>query len=126
MAARAFETQSTVPLSPSDQVLYSLIALQTFAGFWELSDEVVNTLCIPRERLGLLDNTVIGGKAGAADDNQNLWVTLLVVRFLETYMQEEKDVWDLVIDKAREWLSERELKDGAEEEVDRVLKEVKG
>ena len=115
---RFLEPNITTPLSPSDEVIYSLISLQTFAGFWELNDELLNTLSIPREKLRF--------KKGGAD-NENAWVTLLVIRFLEAYMQEEKDVWELVVDKARAWLSEGKLVEArAEEEVDRVLKEVKG
>lgn len=125
-ASQAIERQSSDSPSLGDEVLYSLISLQTFAGFWELNDEVVNIIGIPREMLGLLENRIIGEKLDAAEDNQNLWVTLLVVRFMEMYMQEEKDVWDLVVDKARAWLGERTLGEGVREEVDRVLKEVKG
>lgn len=105
------EPKITRPVSPSDKVLYSLISLQTFAGFWDLNDELANILSIPRGKLRL---------------ENRVWVTLLVVRFLETYMQEEKEVWDLVVDKARRWLGESNLEADAEAEVDRVLKEVKG
>lgn len=120
------DRRSSDSTNPSDQVLYSLISLQTFAGFWELSDEIVSILVIPREKLGLLENRIIGDKEDSAEDNQNLWVTLLVVRFLEIYMQEEKDVWELVVDKARAWLGDRKLGEGVAEEIDRVLTEVKG
>lgn len=132
MRAHGATDQATAPLSPSDEVLYSLISLQTFAGFWELNDELVNTLGIPKEKLGLENRAAVGeGEGeGANNDNDknklNVWVTLLVVRFLETYMQAEKDVWELVVEKARGWLVERKLADGVESEVDRVLKEVKG
>ena len=126
MANQAIERQPSDSPSSSDQVLYSLISLQTFAGFWLLTDEVVHILGIPREMLGLLENRIIGEKLDAAEANQNRWVTLLVVRFLEMYMQEEKEVWDLVVDKARAWLGERTIGEGVREEVDRVLKEVKG
>lgn len=41
-------------------------------------------------------------------------------------MQGEKELWELVVDKAREWLDGRNLEPGAEGDVDRFLKEVKG
>ncbi|KAH9206639.1 von Willebrand factor type A domain-containing protein [Leptodontidium sp. 2 PMI_412] len=38
---------------------------------------------------------------GASDE---AWVTMLVVKFLEERMPKEKDVWDLVVKKAREYV----------------------
>ena len=117
-------SDTTTPTCSSDETLHSLIALQTFAGFWEATDSVFNIMGIPSEKLGLENRAM--GAGGDAKHKKNAWVTLLVVRFLEMYMQSEKDVWELVVDKARAWLGETGIESEAKTEVDRVLKDVKG
>ncbi len=116
--------QSKLSMSPRDKVLHGLIALQTFTGSWEANDDVIDILGIPQEKLGLEDKAGEGRGGGAK--NLNAWITLLVVRFLENYMPEDKEVWELVVDKAKQWLVETGMPTEWEIEVDGILKEVKG
>lgn len=118
--------------SPSDRILYSLIDLQNFAGFWE-ADKVTDVIGISWEKLWAVVGpakigAAVGPGAGVGAEYRKFLITLLVVRYLELYMPEEKDVWELVVDKARAWLAERGGlgDDGMEGEVDGVLKTVKG
>lgn len=104
--------------------MHGLIALQTFTGSWEANDDVIDILGIPQEKLGLEDKAGEGRGGGAK--NLNAWITLLVVRFLENYMPEDKEVWELVVDKAKQWLVETGMPTEWEIEVDGILKEVKG
>ena len=37
------------------------------------------------------------------------WVTALVITFVETSFQEERDTWELFVQKASDWLNKPEL-----------------
>jgi hypothetical protein len=77
--------------SISEKVL-AIIALQTFEGSWTDEDEVIEIMGIGR---GVVE------KAGV---ERKVWVTVLVVRWLETRCAEEEGTWGLVVEKARGWL----------------------
>ncbi|KAH7420060.1 hypothetical protein BKA64DRAFT_32173 [Cadophora sp. MPI-SDFR-AT-0126] len=88
-------TTTTPPTSPPDPNLkkvLTLIDFQYFDGTWNTDNKnmLVDILGfeIPKPPLD-----------GATD---KAWVTMLVVKFLEERMPKETDVWDLVVEKARE------------------------
>jgi hypothetical protein len=76
--------------SESEKVL-ALIALQDFEGSWPYDKEVGQIMGfeIPQRPKG---------------GEQKIWVTLLVVCFLEQKMSGEEGTWGLVVEKARGWL----------------------
>jgi hypothetical protein len=76
--------------SESEKVL-ALIALQDFEGSWPYDKEVGQIMGfeIPQRPKG---------------GEQKVWVTLLVVCFLEQKMSGEEGTWGLVVEKARGWL----------------------
>lgn len=47
------------------------------------------------------------------------WITVLVIVFLRVKMAGEKEVWELIVDKALEWLSTR----GAEVKEKKLFEE---
>jgi len=73
--------------------LQKLIGLQTFEGFWELDAPLLVAVGVSKqhkvpERL-----------------HSRLWATILAVTFLEKKMGEEKDAWQMLAAKAKEWLA---------------------
>ena len=76
--------------------LHLLIALQTFAGFWEYSETLLFACSV-----SVTEEMIPKGA-----DSQ-IFATLLAVYFLETKMADEREVWELVVEKARGWLEGR-------------------
>ncbi|KAN0091683.1 von Willebrand factor type A domain containing protein [Hyaloscypha variabilis] len=69
-----------------------IIELQAFDGSWSGSDaEILMVLGLPAE-----DGKVV---------DRQVWVTLLVVKWLEIMASEEEGVWEMVVEKARGWLT---------------------
>ena len=83
------------PKSAADRVL-ALISLQDFEGCWVPTTEV-------DEIMGF--EIPVNPKTG----DQMIWITLVVVCFLEQKMASEEGTWALVVQKARSWLEALEL-----------------
>ncbi|CAO1604662.1 hypothetical protein XANCAGTX0491_008205 [Xanthoria calcicola] len=77
-------------LETDNDKVHAMIEMQDFDGWWE-----------PNEQL-----TQIMGLSNAIGPPQRSkeWVTVLVLKWLDTKMAAEKDVWELVADKAKGWL----------------------
>jgi len=91
------------PATETDS-LHQIIALQSFEGSWELDDPLLLVLKLSRvdaesDVLVKIRNTV--------------WATVLAIWFLEKKMGDQKDAWELVVEKARGWLDG----EGVEKEV---------
>jgi hypothetical protein len=94
--------------------LQSLIALQTFEGFWEWSKDLFDIVRVKE------------GNAAAKMDkglDKKVVATALAVRFLEIKLSVEKESWELIVEKAMGCL---EMQLGSEEKVKEVLKMVDG
>ncbi|KAI4252186.1 MAG: hypothetical protein LQ352_004422 [Teloschistes flavicans] len=72
-----------------NEKVHAVIDMQDFEGWWAYSKDLV-------EMMGL------GGKVRGPKPNE--WFTALVVKWLEVKMRSEKEVWELVVDKAKMWL----------------------
>ena len=97
-------------LSDSDKVL-ALISRQDFDGWWEPSRALADVIGIqeevleaPKQATTMKNKKKMKDKNGKEEQGK-VWTTVVVVVFLEENMQTERDVWDLVVDKARAWLA---------------------
>lgn len=106
MYTPSFETYSASQVFPqtNNQKVHAVIALQDFEGWWEQKGEL----------LAILEIEIVETKTKE-------WITMLVIKWLETKMVGEEDVWELVVEKARGWL---EVQYMGEEEMVRLEKEV--
>jgi hypothetical protein len=104
-AERKKESASKQKVRMSGDKLRDIIALQTFEGFWEWSAELCG---------------IVGVKGDKKKDS--IFATAMAVRFLEVKLKGEKDVWELVVEKAREWLVEQ--CGGDEGKVEKLCAEV--
>ncbi|KAM3425662.1 hypothetical protein BST61_g7606 [Cercospora zeina] len=81
----------------SGSALHDLIDLQSFSGSWQFSDELLQVLDIEDLREKVL-------QAFGGCDDQDVIATSLVVAYFEFVLKEKKDVWEMVVGKARGWL----------------------
>jgi len=92
-----FNTQS--PPSTPGETLDFLISKQGFAGYWLWDSLVFAALRISMESAETIRSEGGWGKAQ--------WATAVVIAFLEERLEGEKGSWELVVEKAREWLAEQ-------------------
>jgi hypothetical protein len=99
---------SPPPVSLSDEaVLDALIALQTFEGYWDWSAQLISLIDMPLSRWNELLSKVRSTGNGAENDEQKRFVaTAAVVAFLEGRLRAKREVWELVVEKARRWLGD--------------------
>ena len=102
------------------QKLLLLISLQDFEGFWEKDKRISQILGVDEETLKSKT------WKGAKKVSEKVWVTILVIIFLEEKMDDVQDVWELVVEKAREWYGKQKGVDFkmVEKEAWDVLKDV--
>ena len=100
-------------LSDSEKV-HELISLQDFDGFYEATETLWEILGVES------GNANRKGGAGIGDD---VWATMLVVCFLEKKMRGEKDLWEMVMEKARLWLK-GQIGDELVEEIEKKARNV--
>ncbi|SMQ45178.1 unnamed protein product [Zymoseptoria tritici ST99CH_3D7] len=85
------------PVDPEKplSLLHKLISLQTFSGAWAWSDELLALLKLsaPEEKI-----------LAQFGDVKDLAATALVVAFLQAHLADDKEVWEMVVEKAKAWL----------------------
>jgi hypothetical protein len=94
MAAAQAPAKDWSTASPSEKVL-ALISLQEFEGYWPGNKAEVG-------RIMSLSSSLKNGNLSS--EEKSIWVTLLVVKFLEEKCADEEGTWALVVEKARGWL----------------------
>ncbi|KAK4504201.1 hypothetical protein PRZ48_005117 [Zasmidium cellare] len=117
VASVQFATSSESTLAKKKQAkkkssgnpLHDLIDLQTFSGSWTWSEEVFAAA-------GLEVNSV---DISILDHNPVVAATALIVAYFETKLADKKDVWEMVVAKARNWLVGQM---GGKEKVEEVLR----
>ncbi|KAJ4293261.1 hypothetical protein N0V90_008543 [Kalmusia sp. IMI 367209] len=87
-------------------LLESIIAHQTFEGSWSFDDVLHEKMGIkPNVTRKAVDSLLVSSKQ-TLDRKQSELVlsTAIVVRFLENKMAENEETWELIVEKAKEWL----------------------
>jgi hypothetical protein len=74
--------------------LHSLISLQTFSGAWEWRDDLL-AVVVPKEKKLDFD---------AAFGSEQVMATCLAVAYMEVRLADSKDVWEMVVEKAKTWM----------------------
>lgn len=82
----------------------ALIALQSFEGSFSLTSSLATLLEVP---FGELEAKIKASRGhGLTDVLMNeIWATVLAVTFFERKLVAEKEVWDLVVQKAKSWMA---------------------
>ncbi|KAK4236411.1 hypothetical protein C8A03DRAFT_16945 [Achaetomium macrosporum] len=103
-------------MSPT-QRLNTLVSLQAFDGAWHWEERLMLLLGLDRE---LTAPRAAGRNLGEAGDRL---ATALVLAFFEVELKAKEEEWEMVAEKAREWLEE-DLKNGGPETLEAYMKEV--
>jgi hypothetical protein len=82
--------KAVTPVSP----LHSLISLQTFSGAWEWSDDLLAVVMSKGKKL----------EFDAAFVSEQVMATSLAVAYMEAQLADSKDVWEMVVEKAKAWI----------------------
>ncbi|KAF7257481.1 hypothetical protein EG68_07090 [Paragonimus skrjabini miyazakii] len=92
---------------PVDKCLM-LADLQQIVGSWELNEELAKSLEI---RLETLKSTLPKSwpSHASASVTNTVWATAVIIAYFELRLAEQKDEWELLIDKARRWLLDQAL-----------------
>ena len=72
--------------------LHNLIELQTFEGFWEFDAPLLNVV------------GVTGQHKVPEGLHLWLWATILAITYLEKKTENDKEAWEMCVDKAKSWL----------------------
>jgi hypothetical protein len=104
----AYATNSLDQLSNDDK-MHKLIEMQEFNGSWKSSDALFTLISVDKD-------------AVKATGRENAMSTALAVAWLEVKMASEEDVWEMVVDKAKDWL--RTLL-GGDAEAEKVITQAK-
>jgi hypothetical protein len=99
------DTETSPDVTPKkpkteDEILDAIIELQTFSGSWAFSQELFDLM----EITGGDDPRAVMVELGVGEE---VIATAFVVAFLEGRMEKKRSVWELVVEKAREWLTEQ-------------------
>ena len=91
------ELKAIYDLSIAGKVI-RLISIQDFAGYWTFSEYLPALLNICTSFFFLFNADPTN------PDRRKVWITLYMVRWLELIAVEEEEVWELVVEKAGDWL----------------------
>lgn len=113
------------PLTTRDQAK-ALIALQSFEGSFVLSTTLAALLQVPFVNLEAKIKGFCG--SGLSDGlMKDVWATVLAVMMFERKLAAEKDVWELVVEKAKLWVAELDgLKGEDLKKLEMLAGEVRG
>lgn len=92
------------PMSPRTK---ALIDIQTYEGSFKLNATLAALLgvSIADFEAKLAMSVVFGHLTGLSEEQKRMvWATVFVIRVFESQLAGEKDVWGLVVDKARTWV----------------------
>jgi hypothetical protein len=108
--------------------LEKLVRLQTFDGYWDLDDKLLQTVGLdPASTHAKIKShyDFLKGSQAKRVSNLEKWdkllATCLVGHFLETQASESKDVWELLKVKADDWV-QGELNEMSSEDEEVVMK----
>jgi hypothetical protein len=83
----------------------TLIDLQTFEGYFVLDLALATLLGVSIPVLEARLMWFVPGNAGLSlEHRKKVWATVLAIKLFETQLARERNVWELVVDKAREWM----------------------
>ena len=109
----------------------ALIDTQTYNGSFDLDSALAALLGVPLPDLeAKLANCFVfsgGGNLTSLSEQQKrkVWATLFAIKVFETQLAGERDVWGLVVDKARAWVR-TVIGDGDVEALEKLVGEVLG
>lgn len=102
-AHHAQSPHATVPSSAGsrfESTLHMIIGLQDISGFWAQNEELLQAMSTTEERFRELLSRVPASHADAA----SVATTIAVIVYLRKQLASDKDMWEMIVDKALAWL----------------------
>ena len=101
-SSRSRSTKSTarVPQTNIDKIV-ALTSLQTAAGNFK-EDSIVESII--GEKFVAFKKQCVKKKIAT-----NVWLTALIIAYLEKNFPHEQDTWELIVDKAKDWLGQTDV-----------------
>lgn len=103
--------QYATPASPQPKpsTLDEITKLQTFEGYWEWTLELLKILCLDANKIKstLASELAKNNRSQLVaneSDTHNAMATILAMAYLEHKAGDQKPVWELMFQKAEEWL----------------------
>ncbi|KAK3397506.1 von Willebrand factor type A domain-containing protein [Sordaria brevicollis] len=96
MQQQSAEPKKATPLEPLD----ALVQFQNFDGSWAWSNELLDVLGLTR----LTSKEGLEERYGVSIPNSDMLATALVLAYMEVKLADDTDEWEMLADKAREWL----------------------
>ncbi|KAJ9143186.1 von Willebrand factor A domain-containing protein 5A [Coniochaeta hoffmannii] len=100
----AMPTPKAQPKDPFDAV----VALQRFEGYWAWTDELFRALKVEGDMICLQaqmsSNQIILALGAELSTKSDKLATAIVLAWLETKMRDRKDEWEMMANKAYQWL----------------------
>jgi hypothetical protein len=93
------------PTAPPADTLQTLLDLQTFEGYWDLTDKLSSIFGVAKKK--------IEAEAKKAGVEGKILATVLAVQFLMAKLEKEKESWELVAEKAKAWLEGEGVSEGS-------------
>jgi len=92
-----------LPLDP----LEAIVALQTFEGFWSASDGLLKVIGVGKDQIesALRKRGETWAQSLATEDDMKMSITACVIVFLRKKLPGERETWEMMAEKARDWLS---------------------
>ncbi len=87
--------------SVAPRPLDRLVLLQRADGSWDLDEELADVLGVRLRKL----RKKLEGAAGDPDEAARAWATALALAWLESRAADSRAEWELLAEKAREWLA---------------------
>jgi hypothetical protein len=97
------------PVSTIDEgtLLQRLIKKQSFEGSWSNDDLPCNPMgIVPHSASVIIEKIVAAHPELKREDVGKVVATALAVTYLEKKMASEEETWELIVEKARDWLGE--------------------
>jgi hypothetical protein len=99
----ALRPRGAQPISPRTE---ALIDIQTYEGSFELDSTLAALLGVsmPDLEAKLATFAMLRGGSLSEEQKRKVWATVFAIKVFETQLARERDVWELVVDKAWAWV----------------------
>ena len=91
-------------INNTDEILKSVVRLQKFNGSFELNNELAGLITFKSKNENDLLNDIPDILSSMIPNRESIWATVLVVAFLNLYLEDSKSKWELMILKSSKWV----------------------
>lgn len=94
--------QNTQKIELGKDKLTKIILSQKIMGFWEMKNDLIDLL-------GLNEEVISKSSSSEFSNRNHLWMTMIVICYLQLNFAEKSGSWALISEKAEEYLEENEI-----------------